>query len=68
MAPAVSPYYASPGERGTLYAFDLGRCGGAVACRALECVSGTAPPDPTAHHDTCTGKGVGPGFPGSGNK
>lgn len=65
VAPAASAYYVSPGERGTvtLYAFDLGRCGGAPAYRALEWVSGGAARDSAAHYDTCTGRGVGPGFP-----
>jgi hypothetical protein len=55
-------FFESPGESSnvTLTAFDLGTCRHGRGYRALEW--GTF--DPTNYFDTCSGKGVGQGWPG----
>jgi hypothetical protein len=56
-------YFESPGESSsnvTLIAFDLGACGHDRGYRALDL--GTF--NPTNYFDTCSGKGVGQGWPG----
>jgi hypothetical protein len=59
----ASGFFKSPGESSnvTLTAFDLGTCGHDRGYRALEW-AGTV--DPTNYFDTCSGKGVGQGWPG----
>lgn len=65
-APGTIAYFVAAGEAQTvtLVAFDLGKCGSAFSYRAL-----TWPPHPqdvnySVYYDTCTGRGVGAGFPG----
>ena len=65
-APATHAFFLGPGEPDTvtLYAFDPGTCGGRHGYRRLEWVESGARFDPARYYDTCTGKGVGAGFPG----
>jgi hypothetical protein len=55
-------FFESPGESSevTLTAFDVGTCGHTHGYQALEW---TATFDPTSYFDTCTGRGVGAGWP-----
>jgi hypothetical protein len=49
----------------TLIEFDLGTCGATYGYQALERLSSSQSFDPSSYFDTCTGKGVGRGFPGN---
>ena len=59
-------FYIGAGESSTvtLYAFDLGTCGTTYGYRAMEWVATHPTLDSTSYYNTCTGRGVGAGFPG----
>lgn len=63
-APDTHAYLVGPGDWGTvtLYAFNLGSCGGTYGYQALEWVRSGATVDAASYYDTCTGKGVGRGY------
>ncbi len=65
-APGTQAFFVVAGEseRVTLVAFDLGKCGNTYVYRALEWPSSSQSFDPSIYFDTCSGKGVGRGFPG----
>jgi hypothetical protein len=59
----ASAFFTGPGERSpvTLYAFDLGDCGGSYAYQALEWKAPGRPFDPADYLNICTDQMVGQG-------